>query len=146
MWVNIHWSVGTVISLDTTTSSLKLFPKISTLKPRLTATSIIRSPRYYGHFFWPPGKNRHTFSCKNTLVSTPTPLIRPIFYDPLVTVLTGFHYYTVVQVPVCSSWTLWHLTNTLLLRPFGEIYAQVCLRASSSLCSIWPGPYQGPIT
>ena len=35
-----------------------------TMKPRLTATSVIRSPRYYGHFFGPPGKNRHTYSCK----------------------------------------------------------------------------------
>ena len=24
----------------------------SSMKPRLTATSVIRSPRYYGHFFW----------------------------------------------------------------------------------------------
>ena len=24
----------------------------------------LRSPRWYGHFFWSPGKNRHTFSCK----------------------------------------------------------------------------------
>ena len=23
----------------------------------------LRSPRYYGHFFWPSDKNRHTFSC-----------------------------------------------------------------------------------
>ena len=35
----------------------------STVKPRLTAASVIRSPRYYGYFFWPPGKNRYTFSC-----------------------------------------------------------------------------------
>ena len=41
------------------------------VKPRLTATSVIRSPRYYGHFLWPPGKNRYTFSCKKkTLVNT----------------------------------------------------------------------------
>ena len=26
----------------------------------------IQPPRYYGHFFWPPGKNRHTFNCKKT--------------------------------------------------------------------------------
>ena len=24
----------------------------------------LRSPRWYGHFFWSPGKNRHSFSCK----------------------------------------------------------------------------------
>ena len=37
----------------------------------------------YGHlvatFFWLPGKNRHTFSCKKALVNTATPLIRRIF-------------------------------------------------------------------
>ena len=57
----------------------------TTVKPSLTATSVIRSPCYYGYFFWPPGKNRHTFSCKKTS------LIQPIFWGPLVTVLTGFH-------------------------------------------------------
>ena len=34
------------------------------VEPRLTATSFIRSPHYYCHFFWLPGKTRHTFSCK----------------------------------------------------------------------------------
>ena len=34
------------------------------------ATSVIQSPCYYGHFFWPPGKNDHTFSCKETLIIT----------------------------------------------------------------------------
>ena len=65
----------------------------STVKPHLTATSVIRSPRYYRHFFWPPGKNRHKFSCrkKKTLVDTVTPLKRTNFLRPLVTVLTGFH-------------------------------------------------------
>ena len=32
----------------------KVLP-LYTAKPRLTATSVIQSPRYYGHFFWPPG-------------------------------------------------------------------------------------------
>ena len=49
----------------------------------------MRSPRYYGHFFWPPVKNQQEFSCKKTLVNTVTPLIGPIFFGPLVTVLTG---------------------------------------------------------
>ena len=92
-----------------------------TVKPGLTATSsitaVIRSPRYHGHFVWPPkGQNGHTFSCKKeTLVITATlfglprgktaihflvkknprqhahPLIRPNVLGPLVTVLTGFH-------------------------------------------------------
>ena len=43
-----------------------------TLEPCLTATSLPL-------FFWLPGKNRHTFSCKKALVHTATPLIRPIF-------------------------------------------------------------------
>ena len=109
---------------------LKLFPKISTVKPRLTATSVIRSPRYYSHLSGRLAKTAIHFCGKKTLVNT------AICFGLLVSVLTGFHYYTVVQVPVCSSWTLWHLINTLLLRPFGEIYAQVGLRDSSSLCSI----------
>ena len=64
MWVNILWSLGTVISLDTTTSSLKLFPKISSVKPRLTATSVVRSPRCYGHFFDRPAKTAIHFLLK----------------------------------------------------------------------------------
>ena len=56
-----------------------------TVKPHLTATLAIWSPRCYGHFFWPPSKNRHTFSCKKTLINTAN------FFGPLVTVLTGFH-------------------------------------------------------
>ena len=65
----------------------------STVKPRLTATSVIWSPRYYGHFYRPPGKNRDKFSSpkKKTLVNTVTSLKRPNFFGPLVTVLTGFH-------------------------------------------------------
>ena len=59
----------------------------STVKPRLTATSVIRP------LFWPPGKNRDKFSSpkKKTLVNTVTSLKRPNFFGPLVTVLTGFH-------------------------------------------------------
>ena len=63
------------------------------MEPRLTATSVIRSPRYYGHFFWSPGKNNHTFSCKETLVNTVSSLSRPNFFGPLVTVLTGVPLY-----------------------------------------------------
>ena len=56
-----------------------------TVKPRLTATSVIRSSRYYSHFFRPPGKNHQTLSCKTTLVNMAN------FFGSLVTVLTGFH-------------------------------------------------------
>ena len=58
----------------------------NTVKPRLTNASVIRSPRYYGHFFWPPGKSRHTFSCKKKKPS----LIRPNFFKPIGDRITGF--------------------------------------------------------
>ena len=46
------------------------------MKPRLTATSVILSPRYYGYFSsWPPVKNRHTIFCEKTLVNTATPFV-----------------------------------------------------------------------
>ena len=67
------------------------FLEFGTVKPRNTATSVIQSPRYYRHFFWQPGKNHHTFSCKKTLINTATPLIWQKFFGPLMTVLTGFH-------------------------------------------------------
>ena len=35
-----------------------------TVRPRLTATSLLRP------LFWPPGKNRPKFSCTKTLVNT----------------------------------------------------------------------------
>ena len=56
------------------------------------ATSVIRSPRYWGHFFWPPGKTTIHFlwKKKKTLVNTVTSLIRPNVFGPLVTVSTGF--------------------------------------------------------
>ena len=62
-----------------------------TVEPRLTATLVIQSSRYYGHFLWPPGKNDHTFTWKETPVNTVIFLLWPNFFDPLVTVLTGFH-------------------------------------------------------
>ena len=65
--------------------------KQCTVQPRLTATLVIRSPHYYGHFFWPPGKNNHTFSCKETLINTVTSLLRPNFLGPLLAILMGFH-------------------------------------------------------
>ena len=61
------------------------------MEPRLTATLVIQSSRYYGHFLWPPGKNNHTFTWKETPVNIVIFLLWPNFFDPLVTVLTGFH-------------------------------------------------------
>ena len=37
---------------------------MTTVEPRLTATAVIRSPRYYGHFFQ-PGKTAIHFLIKN---------------------------------------------------------------------------------
>ena len=53
------------------------------MEPRLTATSVIRSPCYYGHFFGAIWQNGHTFSCK--------PVDMAKFLGLLVTVLMGFH-------------------------------------------------------
>ena len=53
------------------------------MEPCLTATSVIRSPCYYGHFFGAIQQNGHTFSCK--------PVDMAKFLGLLVTVLMGFH-------------------------------------------------------
>ena len=37
-----------------------------TVKPRLTDTSVIRSPRYYGHFIYPPSETVIQFLVKNS--------------------------------------------------------------------------------
>ena len=60
----------------------------STMKPRLTATSAIRSRRYYGRL---AKTATNVLVKKKTLVNRVTPLKRPILGGPLVTVLTGFH-------------------------------------------------------
>ena len=52
----------------------------------------------YGHCFWLPGKNDHTFSCTETLLNTVTLLLRPRFFGLLVTVLTGFHCALLTEV------------------------------------------------
>ena len=44
-----------------------------TVEARLTATSVIRSPRYYGHYYLAAWQNGQTFFCKKkTLVDTVT--------------------------------------------------------------------------
>ena len=67
-----------------------------TVEPRFLATSVIRSPRYYGHFFWPPGWTTIHFLVGKSKKQKKTSLIwSPVntanFFGPLVTVLTGFH-------------------------------------------------------
>ena len=45
---------------------------LNTVKPCLVATLIMGSSRYYGHFFWPPGKTIIHFLVKKTLVNMVT--------------------------------------------------------------------------
>ena len=46
--------------------------QVYAVKPLLTATSVTRSPRYYGHFLGPPGKTAIHFPVKKTVVDTIT--------------------------------------------------------------------------
>ena len=95
--------------------------------------------RYYGPFYWPPGKNCHTFSCKKTLVNMATLLIPPIFLGPLVTILTGFHWTWVM----CLIHAIPHWSLVSFMLVFGFVHAihrtnilfdrhLVCLRADVS--------------
>ena len=59
------------------------------MKPGLTATSVIRSPRYYCHFFGRLAKRPYIFLLKKDLVNTVT-RSGQFFVGQLVTVLTGF--------------------------------------------------------
>ena len=69
-----------------------ILTQVFTVKPCLTATSVIWAPHYYGHFFFGHlAKTTHTFFCKKTVVNTATPLMQPNLFGPLVTMLTGFH-------------------------------------------------------
>lgn len=68
---------------------------VCAVKPLLTATSVIRSPRY-GHFFWPPGKTAIHFPVKKKPSLIRSPVNKANFFGPLVTVLTGFHCITFV--------------------------------------------------
>ena len=52
------------------------------VEPRLSATLVIRSLRYYGYFFWPSDKNDRTFFRKERLVNTVTPLLGPNLLTP----------------------------------------------------------------
>ena len=63
------------------------FLEFGTVKPCLTATSVIQLPRHYGHL----SKTTIHFLVKKPLIHTATPLIWPNVFGPLVTVLTGFH-------------------------------------------------------
>ena len=53
-----------------------------TVEPRLTATSVIRSPLYYGHFFWPHGKIAIHFLVKKkpSLIRSPVTMAKFFFW------------------------------------------------------------------
>ena len=83
------------------------------MKPRLTATSVIRSPRYYCHFFGRLAKQPYIFLFKKTLVNTVT-RSGQFFFGQLVTVLTGYRgilFETLISpttsasTPPCLSWS-----------------------------------------
>ena len=57
----------------------------------LTVTSVIRSLRYYSHFFWPPGKTAINFLVQKKPSLLRSPIKTANFFGPLVTVLTGLH-------------------------------------------------------
>ena len=64
--------------------STKLFVCRNTVKPRVTATSVIRSPRNYGHFFFVALQNGHTFSCKKpSLIRSPVNMLCKYFLRPI---------------------------------------------------------------
>ena len=89
-WSSILFMSSGRINLNVAPSRVKKYGKHSwpllitnTVEPRLTATSVIRSTCYYGHFFGAIRQNGHTFSCK--------PVDMAKFFGLLVTVLMGFH-------------------------------------------------------
>ena len=91
-YINSYWNI-LLIKIGKHTL-LKHFPNQSSsiiastsiiVEPRLMATLVIRSPRYYSHFFGHLAKIAMHF-----LVEKPL-LIRPNFFGPVVTVLLGFH-------------------------------------------------------
>ena len=69
--------------------------QVYAVKPLLTATSVTRSPRYYGHFLGSPGKTAIHFLVKKPLLIR-SPVNKANFFGPLMTVLTGFHCITFV--------------------------------------------------
>ena len=93
-WLNVHKLYsGRYKPCDKVEAYCLTWQKQCTVEPRLMATLVIRSPRYYSHFFWPPGKNDHTVSHKETLVSTVTLLLRPNFFWPIGDRINGVPLY-----------------------------------------------------
>ena len=68
---------------------MSLIQHQGTVKLRRTATTGIWSPRYYGHFFWLPGKTATHF-----LVKKKTSLIRPKFFGQIGDRINGVPLYT----------------------------------------------------
>ena len=97
--------------------------KQCTVEPRLMATSLLRP------LFWLPGKNDHTFSCKETLVSTVTSLLQPNFFGPLVTILMGFHCMLEFNGPARAHF-LTSVVNPSTLQPLQGLKRWLLYKAS----------------
>ena len=66
-----------------------------------SATLVKRSPRYYGHCFWPPGKMAILFLVKKKPSLIWSPINKANFSGLLLTVLTGFHC-TYLFILICG--------------------------------------------
>ena len=97
--------------------------KQCTVEPRLMATSLLRP------LFWLPGKNDHTFSCKETLVSTVTSLLQPNFFGSLVTILMGFHCMLEFNGPARAHF-LTSVVNPSTLQPLQGLKRWLLYKAS----------------
>ena len=84
----------------------------STVKPRLTATSVIRSPRYFGHFILAARQNGHTFSCKNTLVKWSPVNMAKLFFGSIGDRINGVPLYTLTfSILNSRAWQVSSLNN-----------------------------------
>ena len=84
--VNVSWGMSKV-------AIIRGLNIIITVKSQLTAISLIWPPHYYGHFCGCLAKTSLHFLVKkpSLIYCMATWLIRPDFFGPLVTILTGFH-------------------------------------------------------
>ena len=86
-----------------------------TMEPRLTATQVIRPPRYYGHLVLAARKNGHTFSCKETLINTVTSLLWPIFFWPIGDRINRVPLYYIPTLQGYPEFSMiWHKSSSLL--------------------------------
>ena len=110
---------------------------INTVEPHLTATSVIRSLRYYDHFFLAARRKRpYIFFIKKTSIYG-HPLIRPIFIGPLVTVLTGLHCITVWLLEPGHLEEEYPITTFFENKRFSSIFANGPRKFKVQQCNCW---------